>query len=160
MGITNSGSQETICNEFLSLASYVIKTKQCEGSCRSAISRAYYAVFLTARDRLFGPDESRLTKPKKKKLRKSFKKSAGHNPGSHELVIFAIADLNIKGPIRPIMLSKQMNQLREARIHADYHFTQDNLSQIPYNTWEEYAEQNIKLATKLLEVAKSLPSHT
>ena len=142
------------------LASEAIRNEQSsEGALRTAIGRAYYAVFLTVRDQLFGPDGTRLTRTIRKRLRKRFRQARRWDPGSHDLVIFAITDITPTVTLRPLGLSQQVSQLKEARIHADYYFTLDNLRGIPKDSWREYADESIALASQLLPVARKLPSY-
>lgn len=162
MAIKNSSTLKTISDEFLELASNIVRDKEAqEGSLRTAISRAYYSVFLTVRDQLFGEDNIMLTNPKRKQLRKKFSihyqgQRAG---GSHDEILFAITDLPPKGFIKPLTLYQQIEQLKEARTHADYHFTLENLKDIPYDSWAEYADKMVALASQLLPVARGLPPY-
>lgn len=159
MAITSSASQESISDDFLHIASEAVRNAQSsEGALRSAISRAYYSVFLTARDKLFGSDQIQLTNTIRKQLSKKFKKSKQKEPGSHDIIIFAITEIKQTSTIKPISFSQQISQLKEARIHADYHFSTTNLARIPYSTWQEYAKENIELASQLLPIARRLPS--
>ena len=163
MGIVKPGSRASICNDYLRLASEAVRDSQSsEGSLRTAISRAYYAVFLSVRDHLFGPDGANLTSRKRNKLVRKFRqaqKKSKWYPGSHDLIIFSITDVILTGMVRPVTLSQQVSQLKEARIHADYDFTSQNLKNIPYSTWREYANESIALASQLLPLAEKLPAH-
>jgi hypothetical protein len=157
LALVSSGS--SIFDDFFHLASQAIKdTESSEGALRTAISRAYYAVFLTARDQLFGPDETGLTSSKRKKLRKKFGQKK-RPVGSHDWIIFAISDIKPTVTVRPLTLQSQVSQLKEARVHADYHFTSQNLQGIPYNTWREYATKVVELASQVLPVARQLPPY-
>jgi len=122
---------------------------------RAAISRAYYAVFLTVREQLFGPDGRRLTK----RIRKHLNKKSKSNLRSHDVFIFAITDVQPSATLSPVVLSQQVGQLKEARIHADYNFSLDKLKTIPKQTWREYAEEAIPLALHLLTVTRKLPPY-
>ena len=115
-------------------------------------------MYLTVRDQLFGPDETWLTQSKRKQLQKKFGKGK-RPPGSHELVILAITDIKATGTMGPLVLSQQVSQLKEARVHADYHFTLVNLNRIAEESWREYAEKSVALASQLLPVARLLPSY-
>lgn len=160
MAIVGSSSQSSISDDYLHLAADATRNQHSsEGTLRTAISRAYYAVFLTVRDQLFGPDGARLKSETEKKLRKKFWQKHKRNPGSHDLVIFAIADIKPTTTLRPQVFSQQVSQLKEARVHADYHFTLDNLKDIPKDNWREYAEESVELASQLLPVARRLPPH-
>lgn len=160
MAITISGAQSSISDDFLHLASEIVRNQNSsEGALRSAISRAYYALFLTVRDHLFGPDEIGLTRALKQELQRKFKKKRKWVRGSHELVILALRDMESTKRLLPLTLSDQISQLKEARVHADYHFTLENLKDIPKETWREYARENIALASQLLAVARRLPSY-
>lgn len=160
MAIVNSGSQSSIAGDFLHLASEAIRSEQSsEGALRTAISRVYYAVYLTARDQLFGLDGTGLTGGKRKLLEREFRLKRRRDPGSHDLIIFAITDIQKTPTLNPLTLSQQVGQLKEARIHADYHFTTGKLMAIPEDNWRDYAEKNIALASQLLAVARKLPSY-
>ena len=144
-------------SEFLSLASSLRTSVQFqEGALRTAVSRAYYTVFLTVRDKLFGPDGKGLSREVKKRLAKKFERKFNKIPGSHELVLFAIIDLPDIKEKKRITLYQQIDQLKEARVHADYHFSLENLKNIPYDTWAEYAEKMIDLASLILPDAEKL----
>lgn len=128
-----------------------------EAELRSAISRVYYAVFLIARDRLFGPDEQRLTHGIEKRIIKSYRIKIDKKKfklGTHERTIFAIHDKT-----NNISLSQQLDQLREARINADYKVSQKVLSDINKESWRKYAEENMQLATLILPRVRNLPSY-
>jgi len=146
-------------SEFLSLASSLRTSVQFqEGALRTAVSRAYYTVFLTVRDKLFGPDGKGLSRKVKKRLAKKFERKL--NPGVHELVLLAIIDHpNIKEK-KKITLYQQIAQLKEARVHADYHFSLENLKNIPYDTWAEYTKKMIDLASLILPDAEKLPPYS
>lgn len=164
MGIKTEGLQSIISDDFLHLAAEVLRNEQSsEGALRSAISRAYYSTFLAARDKLFGPDGSGLTNQKRKRLAQKFRQTHKWDPGSHDIVIFAIADIVMpsRSPtiLRPLVLSQQLSQLKEARVHADYHFTQDNLNTIPANSWRDYAKESVALASQILPTVRKLPSY-
>ena len=160
MAIIKSDLQEVICDSYLGLSSEIVRNnKSNEGALRTAVNRAYYSVFLTARDRLFGPDGTGLTKTIKKRIAKIFKQQHTWNPQSHEQIIFAISELSTTGTIYPLALSQQIGELQEARVHADYHFTAETLKDIPYGTWSEYADRMVALASQLLPAAKLLPPY-
>ena len=159
MAIINSSSQTAISNGFLRLATEIVQNNQSpEEALRTAISRAYYSVYLTVRDRLFGPDAIGLTYRKRGALIKRLKRK--HEPsGSHDCVLFAITDLSSTSTIHPLVLSQQIGELKAARIDADYKFTKENLREIPYDTWSEYADKMVAFASQLLPVARQLPSY-
>lgn len=160
MAIVNSCSQTAISDGFLRLATEIVKNSQSpEGELRTAISRAYYSVFLTVRDRLFGADGIGLTKSIRKKLNHRFEQKHQRNPGSHDRILFALTDLTFSSTIRPLTLSQQISQLKVARVHADYHFTIGKLQEIPYDTWSVYANHMVALASQLLPDARRLPSY-
>ena len=160
MAIINPSSQSSISDEFLQLASQIVRDSQSkEGALRAAVSRAYYSVFLTVRDELFGPDGVRLTTPIRKQLDQKFQRKKKQWPGSHERILFAITVLAPTAIIRPITLCQQISLLKEARTCADYYFTSDNLKDIPYNTWSKYANEMVALASQLLPVARKLPPY-
>ncbi len=157
-----SGTQSSISDEFLRIASDAINNSQSgEGALRSAISRAYYAVFLTVRDQLFGPDGRHLPPNKRKRLQRQFKMKLGSKSylGSHDLIIYAITAVPHSSTLRPVTLSQQVTLLKKARIHADYDFTLENLQTISKQNWREYAEDNVQLATHLLRESRKLPPY-
>ena len=159
MAIINSSSQAAISNGFLRLATEIVQNSQSpEEALRTAISRAYYSVYLTARDRLFGSDAIGLTRKKREALIKRLKRK--HKPsGSHDRVLFALTDLSSTSTIHPLVLSQQIGELKAARIHADYNFTKEHLREIPYDTWSEYADKMVAFASQLLPVTRQLPSY-
>lgn len=160
MAIENSSSQKDISDGFLRLATEIVQNSQSpEEALRTAISRAYYSVYLTARDRLFGADGIGLTKSIRKKLGRRFSKKPQLYPGSHESILFALADLPASSIITPVALSQQIRLLKVARVHADYDFTIGNLKDIPYDTWSVYANHMVALASQLLPDARRLPSY-
>lgn len=114
---------------------------------------------MTVRDKLFGPDDIRLTKTKRDRLRRRFRVYRHRPPGSHDEVLYALTDLRPTSIIRPLALYYQVDQLKEARTHADYHFTDDKLKDIPCDTWSEYANQMVALASQILPVTRQLPPY-
>lgn len=158
MAIITSGS-ESVASDFLHLASEAIRdTASSEGTLRTAVSRLYYAVYLTIRDRLFGSDGVGLSAPVRKRLRREFKTTYHWDPGSHDLVIFAITKTRRTRTLNPLMLFEQVSQLKEARVHADYHFTADNLRGISKDSWQDYAAENAALTAHVLPLAQRLTS--
>lgn len=143
---------------FFSFASSVVRDPNAsEAGLRSAVSRAYYAVFITARDRLFGDDQKNLNNKVKKKIRQSYRQQTGNKKpylGNHELVIFTISDR-----AKDVMLSTQLDQLREARVAADYKRDYYHLSKVGKQSWREYAEETMELAALILPLAKKLSSY-
>lgn len=142
---------------FFRFASSIIRDSNAsEAALRSAISRAYYAVYLVARDRLFGIDAARLIPRIQKRIDKEFKLQTRlkRGPGPHERMIFVI-----KQKSRNITLSQQFEQLKEARVNADYQMSYTVLSVIGKGSWREYAEETMQLATLILPSAKSLPTY-
>lgn len=137
MAIVASGSREDGAKEFLFLAAEIVRSDTSnEGALRTAISRAYYAVFLTVRDRLFGPDASRLKHKVRQSLDKEYgQRNPGKSPGSHERIIFAITELKPSGHLNPVVLSQQLGQLKEARTRADYLLTKERLKDVECDTW-------------------------
>jgi len=149
--MTPAGTTTAVSDDFLKFASEAINnTDSTEGVLRSAISRAYYAVFLLARDQLFGTDGAELKKHIRKQLRKEFKKISKKDPGSHQQIIFAVSQ-------KAITLSQQMSQLHEARINADYFFSAEKLRHLPHKDWQAYAKETVELAQLLQKEAANLP---
>lgn len=145
-------------DEFFSFASLICRDSSAdEASLRSAISRAYYAVFLAARDSLFGTDAVGLSDPVKKRIIRNFqvrRKEKRRGLGIHETVIFAILDRT-----NSITLSGQLDQLREARVNADYRLSHRCLLDVGKRSWREYAEETMQLAALILPLMKRLPSY-
>jgi len=75
------------------------------------------------------------------------------------LVIFALTDIKPTVTLRPLTLHDQVSHLKEARVHADYHFDSQNLQDIPHDTWQEYATEIVELASQVLPVARQLPPY-
>lgn len=144
--------------EFFSFAGSIIRDSSAnEAALRSAISRAYYSAYLIARDRLFGTDEVRLTAGIRKRINRNFQLRSHKKRrelGMHVLVIFAVHDRT-----NNFTLSQQLDQLREARVNADYKMSQKCLLDIGKQSWREYAEETMQLATLILPLVKRLPSY-
>jgi hypothetical protein len=161
LAITNTSTQATISDGFLRLATEIVQNSLSpEEAFRTAISRAYYSVYLTVRDRLFGADEIGLTRSIKKDIKRRFKQKHGWYPGSHDRTLFALADLPTTLTTHPLTLLQQVTLLKAARVHADYHFTIGKLQDIPYDTWAVYADNMVALASQILPDAQQLPSYT
>lgn len=89
-------------SDFLSFAQSLSVAKAPEAQLRTCVGRAYYAAFLTARERPQVQAEVRaLPKRKRKKL------------GSHERVILALRRIDTAA-------GNQLDDLRKLRILADY----------------------------------------
>jgi uncharacterized protein (UPF0332 family) len=128
-----------------------------DAALRSAISRAYYAVFLTARDALFGIDEMSCTKAVKVKIAKKHQiyyglKSKQPHLATHQRVIFSVLDKT-----NNITLHQQLEQLKEARVRADYIRNDACLLEVNKHSWRDYAEETMQLAALVLPMAKRLP---
>jgi hypothetical protein len=144
--------------EFFSFASSILRDSSAnEAALRSAISRAYYSAHLVARDRLFGADGVRLTARIRRKIKKSLQLRSHKKQrelGMHVLVVFAVQErANI------VTLSQQLDQLREARVDADYKTNQKCLKDIGKQSWREYAEETMQLTALILPLLKRLPSY-
>lgn len=144
---------------FFSFAGSIVREPTAnEAALRSAISRAYYSVYLVARDSLFGLDERCLTTKMKREIAAKFrvrhklKKQRGL--GTHERVIFAILDKT-----NNVTLSQRLDQLREARVNADYKMNQECLSNVGKQSWREYVKETMELASLVLPLARKLPSY-
>jgi len=144
--------------EFFHFAGAILKNSAAnEAELHSAISRVYYSLFLVARNRMFGIDEQQLTDNIRKRILRNYRIKIGKGKsrlGMHERVIFAIRDRT-----NNITLSQQLDQLREARINADYKVNQKCLSDIGKKSWREYAEESMQLASLALARVKNLPSY-
>ena len=119
-----------------------------EARLRSAISRAYHATHLIARDRLFGLDARLFSKSVKKAIRR---KIAG-DVGSHALIIFAVSE-------KSKTVGQQLGQLKDARVIADYKLDQKHLAAAGKNSWRDYAEETLALASQVLPSVKRLPRY-
>ena len=99
--------------DFFTLAQALITDSSSEASVRSAIGRAYYACYLTARDELYGIDATRLTNSEKKRL-------VPKSPSVHGAVRVAVATNRNLKPGKAKRLADQLSQLFELRKLADY----------------------------------------
>lgn len=144
--------------KYFSFAGSIVRDPNAdEASLRSAISRAYYSLFLIARDNLFGLDEVKLTSSVIKRIVGNYQLATRKKKArlaTHELVIFAIQDKT-----KNITLSQQIDQIREARVNADYRRDQKCLSDIGKESWREYAEETMQLAALILPMVEKLPSY-
>ncbi len=146
--------------DFFDFAASIVRDQQAnEAALRSAISRAYYAVFLTTRDSLFGLDGVLLTKGLRKQIEKKFKSREKRKPGSHEIVAFALEDKASKDKSIKITSCQEISQLREARVLADYRLSSQCLSEIDKESWRELALETVELTSQVLPVAKQLPRY-
>lgn len=144
-------------DDFLSLAGNILKyPKADEATVRTAISRAYYSVFLNARDHLFGADTRFLTNKIKKEINKKFQIISGNKRelGSHEIVSFTI-----KAKTGNITLSDQLNKLRRAKVNADYKTSIDCLLAEGKPSWRVYAEETCQLASQVPPHVRKLPNY-
>ena len=143
-------------DDFYHFAGSIIRDpKANEAELRSAVSRVYYSLFLIARDRLFGMDEKNLTEAIRKKITRNYRIKIDKKKkrlGTHQVVIFAIQD-----KLKSITLSHQLDQLREARVNADYRIDNKYIREIDKKSWREYAEENMQLAALALPRLKKLP---
>lgn len=154
--MNSSDCQSLVADTFLHLASEILrKSDAAEGELRSAISRAYYAVYLTARDHLLGTDGANYNLARKRLWRKFKKKS--RQLGSHDLVILAIGEVPKTTVINPKVLSSQLSQLKEARTYADYIYDPNALRSISATDWQEYCKENLELAALILPIMRRLP---
>ena len=146
--------------DFFDFAASIVRDQQAnEAALRSAISRAYYAVFLTTRDSLFGLDEVLLTKGLRKQLRKKFRRGKKRDPGSHEIVEFALEDKASEDESIKITSYHQISQVRESRVLADYRLSSQCLSEIDKESWRELALETVELASQVLPAVKHLPRY-
>lgn len=109
---------------------------------RTAVSRAYYACHLVARDRLFGVDAVRWGR--------------GWRP-SHRTVMEAVR------PHMPDVIHERFDQLKLMRENADYvrdpdhPETQRLFSVLNTNDWAEFASDALTIARRLLPRLRTLP---
>jgi len=141
---------------FFRLAGSIVRDpKSDDAELRTAISRAYYAVFLTARDALFGLDEQSSTAELRKIISKKHHLKFGGKPNkplnSHSRIIFSVLDKTSN-----YALYQQLDQLKEARVRADYKRDDKCLLEVGKNSWREYAEENMQLAASILPLTKRL----
>lgn len=143
---------------FFRFASEIMRDPQSdEAAYRTAISRGYYAIYLTARNRVFGTDDKLLTNAIKKRILKEYnqqKSKRRQSLATHERLIFAISTKT-----KNITLKQRLDQLKEARVHADYHCDQGCLSKVGKQSWFEYAKETMELATLVLPTVQALPSY-
>ena len=122
---------------FLALASRLVQRGGEEEDYRCAVSRAYYACFLTARDKLLENDGTRMRA----------------SESMHRAVIDAIPDARV---------SRRLDALRELRIQADYYTnpqhrrTRAVFKRHRVNSWASLAEQSLALAEEILPTLREL----
>lgn len=160
MEISTSTNNPFDPDGFFNFAGTIVRDPNAnDAALRSAISRAYYAVFLTARDALFGIDELSCTKAVKKKIAKNHHiyygiKSKHPYLATHQRVIFSVLDKT-----NNITLHQQLEQLKEARVRADYIRNDTCLLEVNKQSWRDYAKETMQLATLVLPITKRLPSY-
>lgn len=145
--------------DFFSYAGSIVSDANSnEAALRSAISRAYYSMFLIARDRLFGLDQVQLNNTKRKQVDKQlliqYSGKRKKQLGVHERVILCVCDKT-----QNITLYQQLDQLREARVNADYKMSHSCLSTVGKTSWREYAEETLQLSSQILPDLKRLASY-
>ena len=115
---------------FLVLAARLVHHGSEEADYRCAVSRAYYACHLSARNALFGIDGAKM--------------KASESP--HGLVISAISDKTI---------AVKLDELRELRIQADYYTNPRHrraravFRKYRTNEWSDLAKRALALATEI-----------
>lgn len=148
-------------SEFFLLAQALLQETPEESQARTAISRAYYACFLTLRDRMFGLDERLLTRSVRNRIVRAANR---REAGEHEVVILAIAqNRNISSSGRAKNLTDAIRELKDLRVQADYKLdpsdmgTQTSYSRYGVANWAELAHQAISLTALLLPDLRRVP---
>ncbi|MBI4329862.1 MAG: hypothetical protein HY673_01110 [Chloroflexi bacterium] len=72
--------------------------------------------------------------------------------GSHEVIIFAASE-------KSVSLSQQLDQLKEARVLADYRLGRQYLTSVGKQSWLDYARDTLALASQVLPAARKLPRY-
>ena len=122
---------------FLALAARLTAHGDEEEDYRSAVSRAYYSCYLTARNALFGIDGARMRA----------------SESMHGFVINSISDKTIAG---------KLDELRELRVQADYYTnprhrrTRAVFRKYRTNDWSDLARRALALATEIRPVLAEL----
>jgi len=56
-------------------------------------------------------------------------------------------------------VGQQLGQLKDARVIADYKLDQKHLAAAGKNSWRDYAEETLALASQVLPSVKKLPRY-
>ena len=142
--------------EFFALASNLVGRSPDESSARTAVGRAYYACWLTARDRMFGKDGVRLRPGKLKQILR------GRRGASHEAVLTAVGQNGALTPGNRKTMSDQLRELRDLRVQADYYCAAaptSLFSRYAVNDWEGLAHTSLALASNVYPQVKKLTRH-
>jgi hypothetical protein len=65
----------------------------------------------------------------------------------------------LKYKTKNVALSQQLDQIREARIDADYRLNQACLIRVGKQNWRQYAEETMQLAASILPQINKIPSY-
>ena len=151
--------------DFFSLANLLVQSPSNEAQARSAISRAYYACYLTARDQMFGVDHRQLTDPVWSRISQAAGLRRARRAGSHEVIILALAqNANIRTPGLAKQLSDSLDQLKGQRVQADYYRDPSHqntvalFAQHSVSDWSGLGHQALALAAQLLPDLRRVPS--
>jgi hypothetical protein len=126
---------------------------------RAVIGRAYYACWLTARDRLWGTD-GRPTPEQERR----FPRKHGRPLGSHEQVIEALGiNRSLPSLAKRKRQKDQLGSLKALRNAADYRHSDTSsevrklFTQYSVSTWAKLAEQALVIATEALPELQTHP---
>lgn len=140
--------------DYFAFAQQIVSNSPSEAGQRAAISRAYYACHLTARDQLYGIDGSGLTNPVKKKLK------SGNS--EHRAVYLTISSNPYLSIGRRKRLSDELGQLKDMRETADYYRdptgpnVTNTFAKNQVNDWSGLTAAAMALASNLLPELRQL----
>ncbi len=159
-------------HEFFQLGQDLTSAPYTEARCRTAISRAYYSCFISARDKLFGMDARGLTNERQKRVEKlhqqAFNLRRPARLASHETVIFTVKTMPIV--VQEVRsgwaknLADQMSQLKAMRVQADYFRDSANektmsvFQTYQVTDWAGLAHHAMSMASSIIADVRRLPS--
>ena len=138
-------------DEFFRFANQLVQDNPNEAALRSAISRAYYACHLVARDQLFGVDHAGLTSGARKRIAPG---PAGKS--EHKVVQLAVGQNRTFRSSVHLRLENKLGQLQSMREAADYLRNTDHVGVVGVFTahgvrdWAGLARASLTLASDLL----------
>ena len=150
-------------SEIFTLAQSLTQDYTSEAADRNAIGRAYYACFLTARDQMFGLDQSRWNNSVSRQVSSRLPRRS-RSRGSHNDIQNALATHQGIRPGQRKRLKDQLGELKDLRIQADYildptHSRTTNLhARYGVSGWEGLAHQAMALASNLLPDLRQVPT--
>jgi hypothetical protein len=142
--------------DFFRLAEQLAKDADNEAAQRSAISRAYYACHLTARDRIYGLDKAGLSRAVRRRI------AGDRRVGDHEAIVVAVAKNTTFKRGAAKKLSDQLSELQELRELADYlrdtdgAAIQDSFEHYRAKDWNGLARTALALTTNVLPEVMAL----